>query len=81
MQRDIFLQMCQKVSMLKNGVCGLKENGPDDLKVIFNGITYYPYGYKLWFDGKGNPVHTAVLKDLIAKSIIECNLERVEKYA
>ena len=81
MQRDIFLQMCQKVSMLKNGVCGIKENVPDDLKVIFNGITYYPYGYKLWFDGKGNPVHTAVLKDLIAKSIIECNLERVEKYA
>ena len=81
MQRDIFLQMCQKVSMLKNGVCGIKENVPDDLKVIFNGITYYPYGYKLWFDAKGNPVHTAVLKDLIAKSIMECNLERVEKYA
>lgn len=80
-ERTLFLQMCQKCSVLPSGICGIKENVPDDLKVIFNGITYYPYGYKLWFDGKGNPVHTAVLKDLIAKSIIECNLERVEKYA
>lgn len=34
MDRNIYLQMCQRVSMLKNGICGVKENVPDDLKVV-----------------------------------------------
>ena len=28
MERTNFLQMCQRVSMLKNGICGIKENIP-----------------------------------------------------
>lgn len=80
MDRNIYLQMCQRVSMLKNGVCGIKENVPDDLKVVHNGIIYYPQAYKLSFDNKGGVLHTAILHDLKANAIIECNLERVEKY-
>ena len=79
MQRDIFLQICQKVSVLKNGLCGIIENVPDELKVIHNGIEYYPTAYDLSFD-KGQPVHTAILHDLKANSIAHANLEKVIKY-
>ena len=79
MQRDIFLQMCQKVSVLKNGICGIKENVPDELKVIHNGIEYYPTAYELSFD-KGQPVHTAILHDLNTSSITSADLGKVEKY-
>lgn len=79
MQRDIFLQMCQKVSVLKNGICGIKENVPNELKVIYNGIAYYPLSYELSFDN-GKPTHTAILHALTANSITMAKLERVTKY-
>lgn len=79
MQRDIFLQMCQKVSVLPGGVFGIKQNVPDDLKVVHNGIAYYPISYKLSFDN-GRPTHTAILHDLKANCIINANLETVTKY-
>ena len=80
MDRKLYLELCQKVSVLKSGVLGIKENVPDDLKVVHNGIIYYPQAYKLSFDNKGGVLHTAILHDLKANAIIECNLERVEKY-
>ena len=80
MQRDIYLKLCQKVSVLKNGICGIKENVPDELKVISNGIAYYPVAYELSFDDKGNVRHTAILHDLKANSIMNANLEKVIKY-
>lgn len=79
MQRDIFLQMCQKVSVLPGGVFGIKQNVPDDLKVVHNGIAYYPISYKLSFDN-GRPTHTAVLHDLKANCIMNADLETVTKY-
>ena len=79
MQRDIFLKMCQKVSVLPGGVFGIKQNVPDDLKVVHNGIAYYPISYKLSFDN-GRPRHTAILHDLKANCIIDANLETVTKY-
>ena len=79
MERTIFLQMAQKVSVLKNGICGIKENVPDELKVIYNGISYYPVSYELSFDN-GKPTHTTILHDLKANSIARADLERVTKY-
>ena len=79
MDRTEFLQMAQKVSVLKNGICGIKENVPDELKVIYNGIAYYPVSYELSFDN-GKPTHTAILHDLQANSITSADLERVTKY-
>ena len=79
MQRDIFLKMCQKVSVLPGGVFGIKQNVPDDLKVVHNGIAYYPISYKLSFEN-GRPTHTAVLHDLKANCIMNANLETVTKY-
>lgn len=79
MDRTEFLQMAQKVSMLKSGICGIKENVPDELKVVHNGFVYYPVAYELSFD-KGQPKHTAILHDLSANSVTHADLERVRKY-
>lgn len=79
MDRKLYLELCQKVSVLKNGVCGIKENVPNELKVIHNGIAYYPISYELSFDS-GKPTHTAILHDLKANSITSADLERVIKY-
>ena len=79
MQRDIFLQMCQKCSILHGGICGIKENVPNELMVVYNGIKYYPVAYELSFD-KGQPVHTAILHDLKANSIMNADLGKVTKY-
>jgi hypothetical protein len=79
MDRNIYLQMCQLVSLLEDGVCGVKENVPDELKVVYDGIAYYPVAYELSFK-KGQTIHTAILHDLNANSIICAKLERVSKY-
>lgn len=79
MDRTEFLKICQKVSVLKDGICGVKENVPDDLKVVYNGIVYYPDAYKLSFDKNGNAVHTAILHDLMANSVVYCDLHKVKR--
>lgn len=79
MNRTEFLQMCQKVSILKSGICGIKENVPDELKVVHNGIVHYPVAYQLSFD-EGQTRHIALLHDLNANSMTQANLERVSKY-
>ena len=78
MDRTQFLQMAQRVSMLKSGICGIKENVPDDLKVVHNDVVYYPVAYELSFEN-GKPTHTAILHDLRANAIIKVKLERVKK--
>lgn len=79
MDRTLFLQLCQRCSVLPKGICGIKENVPDELKVVHNSIIYYPVAYELSFDN-GQPTHTAILHDLHANSITKCDLERVAKY-
>ena len=80
MDRKLYLELCQKVSVLKNGICGIKENVPNEFIVFYNGIKYYPVAYELSFDDKGNARHTAILHDLHTNSITNANLEKVIKY-
>lgn len=80
MDRKLYIELCQKVSVLKNGICGIKENVPNELKVIHDGIKYYPVAYELSFDDKGNVRHTAILHDLKANSITHADLKGVAKY-
>ena len=79
MDRKKFLQICQKVSILKDGVSGIKINVPDDLKVIYNDIIYYPVAYELSFE-EGNAIHKAILHDLKTNCIRYANLDRVDKF-
>lgn len=78
MDRAEYLQMCQKVSMLKSGLCGIKENVPPELLVMHNGVVYYPYAYELSFNN-GTTIHKAILHDLKVNSITYASLERVAK--
>ena len=80
MDRKFYIELCQKVSVLKSGVLGIKQNVPDELKIIYNGIVYYPVAYVLTFDEKGNPQHDVILHDLRANSIAQGKLERVKQY-
>ena len=80
MQRDIFLKMCQKVSVLPGGVFGIKQNVPDNLKVVYDGIAYYPVSLDISFDKEGNAINTAILHSLTANSVIERNLKDVSVY-
>ena len=79
MDRKLYLELCQKVSVLKNGICGIKENVPDELKVIYNGIAYYPVSYELSFDN-GKPTHTAILHDLKANCVVRANFQEIDYY-
>ena len=80
MQRTEYLELCQKVSVLKNGLCGIKENVPNELMVVYNGIKYYPVAYELSFNDKGNVIHKAIVHDLNANAITYADLEKVIKY-
>lgn len=79
MQRNEFLYLAQECSTLPE-FCGTKQNVPDKLKVIYQNVQYYPVAYTISFDKQGNTQHIATLHDLKVNSIIECNLERVNKY-
>lgn len=79
MERTEFLNICQKCARLEE-FGQIKQNVPNELKVTANGIVYYPVAYELKFDRQGNPVHTAVLHDLNARSVTYYPLEGVDKY-
>ena len=71
MDRTEFLNLCKKVSVLLPHI-------PDDCLVQYEGVTYYPQAYQLAFI-KGTTVHTAILHDINAQSVMYCPLDNVEK--
>ena len=77
MDRAEYLQMCQKVSMLKS-LYGIKRNVPQELLVKHNDIVYYPQAYELSFDN-GATKHKAILHDLKTNSITYAELGKVTK--
>jgi hypothetical protein len=77
MDRNLYLELCQKVSVLQNSKTG--ANIPDNLKVVHNGQIYIPVAYELSFKN-GEPQHRAVLRDLCSNSITYTKLERVKNY-
>ena len=66
MDRTKYLQLCQKYAVFKNEV------------VKFKNIEYYPCGYVMQFDDKGNPLHFAMLQDKNKKTIVYSMLKDVE---
>ena len=72
--------MCQKVSVFPSGVQNLKQNVPDELKVVYEDIAYYPVSLDISFDKDGNVINTAILHSLTANSVIERNLKDVSVY-
>ena len=50
-----------------------------DIRVKYKDAKYHPYRYELGFDSSGNSIHTAILKDLKANSLLYCGLEDVKE--
>ena len=79
-ERKKYLEMCQMVAVLPSGVFGIKQNVPDNLKVVYEGIAYYPVSVDISFDKDGKVINKAIIHSLHANSIIEANLKDVEVY-
>lgn len=79
MDRTDYLQLCQKVSMLKGGLHDVKENVPSELLVRHKDVVYYPQAYELSYDN-GKIQHKAILHDLKTNSITYADLGKVVKY-
>ena len=77
MNRKKFLTLCQKVSTLERGTSGVIARKSPELAVLYQGIQFYPVAYKMAFVG-GKQRNIAILQDMKANSIIECDLEKVE---
>ena len=58
MERKRYLELCQKYAV---GV---------DIRIKYKDTEYHPYRYELGFDDTGKSIHTAILKDLKANSVI-----------
>jgi hypothetical protein len=67
MERKRYLELCQKYAI----GC--------DVRVLYKDTEYHPYRYELGFDNKGNSIHTAILKDLKANSLLYCELENIKE--
>ena len=78
MDRAEFLEMCKRVAVLPNGIGNVKKV-PPYLHLKYKDMTFYPVGYKLTYTSDGKPTHTAILHDLKANSIHECDLLKIER--
>lgn len=78
MDRTEYLNLCKRVSILLPTIPTLLSSLPTDCIMEYDGIVYYPQGYQLSFDEEGNVIHTAILHDLKAKSVMYCPLDKVE---
>ena len=80
MDRKLYLDMCQKVSVLPQGVGGIKQNVPEELCVLYKGVKWYPDGLLIKFDEvDAATINIAVLHDLQANSIKHGDLRKVER--
>lgn len=67
MERKRYLELCQKYAV------------GGDIKVLYKDALYHPCRYELGFDNKGDSIHTAILKDLKANSVIYVILKDIKE--
>lgn len=76
MERNDFLKLCQKVSLLPDGVMHTKRDVPKELLVNYKNHQYYPEKLTIGFDN-GVAVNVAVIHELKANCRCEVLLEEV----
>lgn len=77
MERNDFLKLCQKVSVLPDGIMHTKRVVPKDLLVEHNNHQYYPEYLEIKFDN-GQVRNIAVLHELKANCRVCVPLEDVK---
>lgn len=77
MNRAEYLKLCQQVSIIKKSK-GMKNNDLiKEFLVTYDKSEYIPLKYTLSFNGN-EVIHTAVLHDLQANSIVYADLRKVD---
>lgn len=77
MERNDYLKICQKVSMLSDGTMHTKRNVPNDLLVEYENHQYYPEYLEIKFDN-GQARNIAVIHELQANCRMCVPLEDVK---
>jgi hypothetical protein len=77
MERSEFLKLCQRVSVLPDGVMHTKRVVPSDLLVEYENRQYYPEYLEIKFEN-GQARNIAVLHELQANCRLCVPLESVE---
>ena len=67
MERKRYLELCQKYAI------------GGDIRVKYKKSEYRPYRYESGFDNSGKSIHTAILKDLKANSVVYTMLEEIKE--
>ena len=67
MERKRYLELSQKYAV------------GEDIRVKLKDTEYHPYRYELGFDDTGKSIHTAILKDLKANSVVYTMLKSIKE--
>lgn len=78
MERNDFLKLCQKVSVLPDGIMHTKKAVPYDLLVKYENHQYYPEYLEIKFDN-GQARNIAVIHELQTNCRMCVPLDLVEK--
>lgn len=78
MDRATYINLCQQTARLSTGTMGIPKEVPEQLRVTYNGVEYYPVAYTIRFDREGKPVHECELHALEANSVTVAPLGGIE---
>ena len=78
MDRKLYLELMRECALLERGIFGICVNVPDELRVVWKGIEYYPEAYTLEYRPDGTTAHTCRLHDLTANAVVGAPLHEVE---
>lgn len=78
MDRKTYLLMCRECAMLETDAKGIPYYIPNRLKVVWNGLEFYPMELTISFDKQGNVQNHCRFHDLRANSIAGAELWEVK---
>ena len=78
MDRKLYLEMMRRCAVMPRGIHDIVKDVPDDLRVVWRGIEYYPQAYTLEDRQDGSIAHTCRLHDLEANAVVGAPLHEVK---
>lgn len=77
MERKAYIEMMRRCAVLPRGLFGTVREVPDELRVVWRGIEYYPEAYTLEYSQDGTLLHWCRLHDLTANAVVGAPLHEV----
>ena len=78
MERKAYIELMRRCAALPRGMFGTARYVPDELRVVWRGIEYYPQAYTLEYAADGTLIHTCRLHDLTANAVVGAPLQEVQ---